>query len=274
MKTYSIGELSRISGVSARMLRYYEDVGLVVPARSSANYRVYTEADMRKLMHIVVMRACGMSVKDMHAFLDAAQKISADLGASSEPNEANSGDPNESLKIFLLDHLASLKQKQSQVSEEIKRTSAVIERIERMNVMSTHDAFNQMKEDIIAQNEAKFGAEVRERWGDDAADASNAVLRGMSKEQFDELQNLSEAIIEQLEKVREAGDVDTPEAQMLADMHARWIKMSWGSHPYTREAHLGLGQMYLADERFRAFYDNAAGEGATDVLVAALERWL
>ena len=41
-----------------------------------------------------------------------------------------------------------------------------------------------------------------------------------------------------------------------------------------REAHRRLAQMYLADDRFRAYYDTAAGEGATEFLAAALESCL
>lgn len=259
MKSYSIGQVEQISGISVRMLRYYEEMGLVVPERTDANYRVYSDSDLRKLTHIVAMRACGMSVKDIRAFLDAVQKTA---------------DDNDPLQTFLMEHLASLNQKQSQVAEEIKRTRAVLERIERMNAVSAKDAFEKMKEDIIAQNEETYGSEVRAKWGNEAADASNAALRGMTEDEWKSMQKLGEDIITQLKVVRETGDIESTEAQNLVQMHARWIQINWGSHPYSRDAHLGLGQMYLADERFRAFYDNAAGEGATEILVAALNRWL
>lgn len=59
----------------------------------------------------------------------------------------------------------------------------------------------------------------------------------------------------------------------LAHLHERWIRTHWGEG-YTREAHLGLAQMYLADDRFRAYYDGAAGKGATEFLVQVLEAAL
>ena len=53
-------------------------------------------------------------------------------------------------------------------------------------------------------------------------------------------------------------------------MHAAWIKAHWPEGAYSREAHLGLAEGYLADERFTAFYDGAAGAGATQFLCDAL----
>ena len=70
------------------------------------------------------------------------------------------------------------------------------------------------------------------------------------------------------------GDPAGEPARELARMHARWIALHWGAGRYSREAHRGLARMYLADDRFRAYYDTAAGEGATEFLVAALESYL
>ena len=56
----------------------------------------------------------------------------------------------------------------------------------------------------------------------------------------------------------------------LDEMHAAWIQMHWADGTYSAEAHRGLAQGYLADDRFKAYYDSAAGEGATEFLVKAL----
>ena len=56
----TIGEVSRASGVSPRTLRYYEERGLLRPARTEAGYRLYTAADERRLAHIMAMRSCGL----------------------------------------------------------------------------------------------------------------------------------------------------------------------------------------------------------------------
>ena len=53
--------------------------------------------------------------------------------------------------------------------------------------MKDKDKFEAFKKGLVEENEKKYGAEVRERWGDEAADASNAKLMGMTEEQFNTL---------------------------------------------------------------------------------------
>ena len=140
--------------------------------------------------------------------------------------------------------------------------------------MSEMRAFEALKSEKIAESERAYGKEARERWGDDAVDAANDRLRNAPREEWDELEQLGEAINEQLVLAMATGDPASGESQELARMHARWIQGHWGAGRYTPEAHRGLAQVYLADDRFRAYYDDAAGEGATEFLVQVLEACL
>ncbi|NEY31304.1 MerR family transcriptional regulator [Streptomyces sp. PRKS01-65] len=56
-----IGDLARETGVSRRLLRYYEEQDLLRPARSDNGYREYTEADVAMVRHIRAMLAAGLS---------------------------------------------------------------------------------------------------------------------------------------------------------------------------------------------------------------------
>jgi DNA-binding transcriptional MerR regulator len=58
-----IGELSRRTGVSIRLLRYYEQQGLLTPAREPGGYRVYREEDGERVRRIRLLLAAGLSTK-------------------------------------------------------------------------------------------------------------------------------------------------------------------------------------------------------------------
>ncbi|GAA3455259.1 HEAT repeat domain-containing protein [Dactylosporangium matsuzakiense] len=66
-----IGDVARRSGVSARMLRHYDQLGLVRPTgRSGAGYREYSDEDIRRIFHIESLRSLGLSLKDVKRALD------------------------------------------------------------------------------------------------------------------------------------------------------------------------------------------------------------
>ncbi|MEV6553430.1 MerR family transcriptional regulator [Streptomyces sp. NPDC051597] len=66
-----IGEVARRSGVSARMLRHYESLGLVRPSgRTGSGYREYSGADIRRIFQIESLRSLGLSLRDIGRALD------------------------------------------------------------------------------------------------------------------------------------------------------------------------------------------------------------
>ncbi|WP_031172101.1 HEAT repeat domain-containing protein [Streptosporangium roseum] len=66
-----IGDVARRSGVSARMLRHYDSLGLVRPTgRSGAGYREYSSEDVRRIFHIESLRSLGLSLREVGRALD------------------------------------------------------------------------------------------------------------------------------------------------------------------------------------------------------------
>ncbi|NLV80920.1 MAG: MerR family transcriptional regulator [Rhodococcus sp.] len=77
-----IGEVSRRSGVSVRMLRHYDARGLVVPTgRTTGGYREYSAADIRRLFHLECLRTLGLSLTDAKRALDEPDFAPATLVA-------------------------------------------------------------------------------------------------------------------------------------------------------------------------------------------------
>ncbi|MGW8761553.1 HEAT repeat domain-containing protein [Streptomyces sp. NPDC055815] len=66
-----IGDVAKHSGVSARMLRHYEALGLVRPTgRTGGGYREYADADIRRIFHIESLRSLGLSLREVGRALD------------------------------------------------------------------------------------------------------------------------------------------------------------------------------------------------------------
>ncbi|WP_320779195.1 MerR family transcriptional regulator, partial [Streptomyces sp. CRN 30] len=84
-----IGEVARRAGVSARMLRHYEALGLVVPTgRTDGGYREYSDADIRRILHVESLRSLGLSLREAGRALDdpgfAPSALVADLVRQTE----------------------------------------------------------------------------------------------------------------------------------------------------------------------------------------------
>ena len=82
-----IGEVAEITGLSIRTLRHYDELGLVVPSGHTAGgFRLYTDADVQRLLVIRRMKPLGFSLAEMKRLLDALDVLRG------EPGTTGSGD--------------------------------------------------------------------------------------------------------------------------------------------------------------------------------------
>lgn len=134
--------------------------------------------------------------------------------------------------------------------------------------MSNEEKFNGFKEKLVEDNENKYGQEIRAKYGDKTVDASNAKLMNMTEEQFQAMQQLEQQMFERLTEAIGVGDATNEIAMEVAELHKRWLSFTWKE--YSKEAHVGLAQMYIADERFTAYYDERSVVGAAQYLHDAI----
>lgn len=119
--------------------------------------------------------------------------------------------------------------------------------------MTDQEKFAGFKQQLIADNEKKYGKEICEKYGDDTVDKSNVKFQNMTKEQYDEVTKLASEVKETLAAAFQTGDPAGELAQKAADLHRQWLCYFWPE--YSKEAHAGLAQMYVDDKRFTAYYD-------------------
>ncbi|MNP57023.1 HTH-type transcriptional activator TipA [compost metagenome] len=106
---------------------------------------------------------------------------------------------------------------------------------------------------MIQENEEKYGKEIREKYGDQAVEQSNGKLSQMTPQQYEEVTRLTEEVMTSLRDAFKTGDPAGELAQKTAELHRQWLSFYWNQ--YSKEAHAGVAEMYVADERFKAYYD-------------------
>lgn len=230
---YTVQKLALLAGVSARTLRYYDEIGILKPARiNSSGYRIYGQAQVDRLQQILFYRELGV-----------------DLDSIKEIVTAPSFDGAKALR----EHREKLLEKREQLDALISNVDKTIALTEGRMIMSDKEKFEGFKKKLVEDNEAKYGKEVREKYGESTVNSSNQKVLGMTQEQYDEVTKLATEVIETLHAAYKTGDPAGELAQKAADLHRQWLCYYWDS--YSKEAHAGVAQMYVDDPRFTAYYD-------------------
>ncbi len=231
---YTINELAKLSGVTTRTLRYYDEIGLLTPRRASGNaYRVYSSKEADLLQQILFYRELGIP-------LDEIKKIM--LSANYDRNAA------------LREHLSALKAKKQRLQLLIENVQKTIAASKGGITMTDQEKFEGFKQKMIEENENKYGKEIRERFGNAVIDASSAKMAGWTAAQYGRTEELSEKINELLKTAFEQGDPAGECAQQVCALHKEWLTYFWPH--YSKEAHLALAQAYVDDPRFKKYYDD------------------
>lgn len=102
-------------------------------------------------------------------------------------------------------------------------------------------------------------AEVIERWGQKAFDIANSWWTGLDADARTDFLRESSDLSAAWISASQEHDVASDEVRALVLRHSRWITRAWGGVEPTREQLVGLGDMYVADERFAANYGGEVG---------------
>lgn len=230
---YTIQKLAKLAGISTRTLRYYDEIGLLKPARiNSSGYRIYGSKEVDILQQIMFYRNMGVELSSIKQILQT--KGFDELKA-------------------LEGHLEYLLEKREQLDLLIKNVSKSINSKKEGVTMKDNEKFDGFKKKLIEENEEKYGGEIRSKYTDQVIDESNQKLLQMSKEQYEDFKKLEQEILDTLNKAFKTKNPQGELAQKAVQLHRQWLEYTWST--YSKEAHAGLAAMYVEDERFRSYYD-------------------
>jgi len=245
---YTANKLSKMSGVSARTLRYYDEIGLLKPARTaSSGYRIYGKNELDTIQQILFYRELGFTLEEIKRILSA---------------------PGFDKEQAFLNHLDELNKKRERLDTLIFNVTKSISAMKGEITMSDNEKFEGFKQSLINENEQKYGAEIRTKYGDSTVDESNAALKGLTQEQYNESERLRLACEETLKAALADGNPAGELAQTACDLHHQWLCVF--NPNYSKEYHTGLSEMYVADERFKAYYEKIA-PGCAEFLCEAIK---
>ena len=249
---YTIQELSRLSGVTTRALRWYDKIGLLKPSgRTEGGYRRYGPAEVDRLQDILYYRALGVELAQVKEILD---------------------DPSFDRLAVLRGHLSALEGERERIQKLIDSVTETIRTQERNEIMSDEKKFEAFKRQLVEETERLYGAESREKYGGAEVDASNARIMGAALEQFQEYERLGQEILDKLSAAVAAGaDPAGSAGQEAADLHRRWLTIM--GDKYDARRHREIAELYVQDERFTAYYDRER-PGCARFLRDAVAHWV
>ena len=244
---YSIKQIAKMSGVSTRTLRYYDEIKLLRPARvTSSGYRIYGKGEVDTLQQILFYRELEFSLEDIKELIYA---------------------PEFSKEKAFAGHLTLLNQKRERLDALIVNIERSIAAMKGEIVVSDKEKFEGFKKKLVEENEVKYGKEIREKYGAETVNESNMKMLGLTWEQYQEIERLSAEFEETLAAAFAGNNPAGEMAQKACDLHRQWLCMVYSR--YSKEYHMGLGEMYVSDERFRVNYDKF-GKGCTEFLRDAI----
>lgn len=228
---YSVGQVAGFAGVTVRTLHHYDEIGLLSPSgRSHAGHRRYDDADLDRLQRVLFYRELGFPLEEVAVLLDDPES-----------------DPREHLRrqhALLTDRIARLQQMATAVEHamEAKKMGINLTPEEKFEVFGDFDP-------------DRYEAETEERWGTtDAYAESRRRTSSYTKDDWRRMQDENADWGRRYAAAMEAGEPAEGERAMdLAEEHRLQITTWFYECPY--EMHTCLGEMYVADERFTAFYE-------------------
>ena len=241
-KLFKIGDVAKASRVTVRTLHHYDEIGLLVPSRSSAGHRFYGPDDLVRLQQILAARALGLPLEQIRRTLD---------------------DPDLDRRALLLEQRNAL---EARAAEATRMVTAIDEALAALD--KPEGSFDPQAL-FRGFDPRAYEDEARDRWAETGTYQEAARrTRDYTESDWERYEEEQADLMRRLVVAMERGvDPASPDGRALAEEHRllidRWF------YPCSHDQHATLAAMYELDERFAATFE-AHAEGLTAFLVCAV----
>ncbi|RYX98794.1 MerR family transcriptional regulator [bacterium] len=227
--TYTVKSVSEIAGISIRTLHYYDQIDLFKPeAVSESGYRLYSDHNLERLQEILFFRELGFDLKEIKNILDS---------------------PEYDREEALLSHKTLLIEKKRRIEKLIISVEKTLNSIKGVKTMTKKEMFAGFDDKQMEE----YKKEAKAIWPQKFAE-SEKKMANYTKDDMQNIQVEMENIRDQVAALMDKG-ADNPEVQKVITEYYQYINDKFYS--CSPEMFKGLGQMYVDDERFKAYYENA-----------------
>lgn len=234
-KPMTVHEVANLTGITARTLHYYDEIGLLKPSIvTEARYRLYTDEDLARLQEVLFFREVGFALKEIKKLL-----------------QSHNYNRTETLEK----HLVILEAQKERIDNLIALIRSEISGKQELSF----SAFSQSK---VIELQSKFRDEIVERWGDTESfkefeSTFSPKTRKIQNEQMETFYYIAESIFEKL-AMYENKTPDSPEVQQIVKEWQQYISQNF--YECDKQMLSYLGNLYVTDERFSDFI-NRFGNG-------------
>ena len=236
-----INEVVKLTGVSARTLQYYDEIGLLIPQKLDNGYRDYTEENLEKLQKILFYRFLKFKLNDIKELLE--------------------GD---------FDNLKILEQQRELILREKEKFEVILYNIEKTisnykgeQTMTIEEKFNGFKKEDLN----KYENQAVEKYGKDTIEESKKRQSGREKiviEQFNE-------VFRSMAKFKDK-NVDVAEKEVQSKVDDLYKYMNEYAFDCSVEVFSYIGKGYSQNPEFKSNIDKF-GEGVAEYTSKAIEKY-
>ncbi len=244
----SVKELANLVGISVRTLHHYDEINLLNPSKiSEAGYRLYSEDNLDRLQQILFFKELDFPLKKIKQILD---------------------DPSFNKQEALQLHKKMLMDKRNHIDQMIQTINQTTKHFKGEINMTNEEKF--IGFDF---NKNEYEQEAREKWGGKTVDKANEKLSNMPKQERFEKETEMNNIFRSLASVNnEEKSPASEEAQQLIQNWYDFLNDNI-NYEYSLEVFKGLGELYIADERFTKNI-NQFGDGLAQYMHEAINIYV